>query len=1535
MNQEILDYFRKQLEVSYLRRIEKKPNEVQHQTLPEHLEMNNGFAKLVFNERPFKLVGTNFMPKNLQPEIAVPNEKNPDPADLENPRVIDVNKVIEYLRMNDSVFINQIPPISTVQEPYIKLSSFSSYPPPFYRKDAGVIGLSLKEISEGNQPCSGYFQLWRFVGDSYLPITEPLYFENNKFTQTFNQEIYFSCPGVDLNIHLGCFIYKQNQAGLIPYAFGTIPIFENVDGKPRQKLGTTFGNNFIQLVGSDIKLIINNYFKNTGQKVPINITSLFAFRFMGPTEYDFTYSWLDKLDGRLLGVPIAPKHFYPTPVISLYDFSLILKNPPKNSFLYFRAYIFNDQYKPGTQPSSIPFFTSKTNEKKSEYFSSSLPPSTVVTFNDNIRILINKQLNNQSHLGIFIFSFNQERKEAQLFKVGFIPLFNTSNTNDEPMPQKFNLYEPKKIPKDYLKHVKAPNKTYISCRITLPPVFCLSPSCQKLSEAKENDAVELPDGDNESLFTVMTPVFAKILSILSLEKMNQLIIFMGKFDKNKLKEIRSWIYNAFDPVAINPNIINLLLSFLSTLMNDSVKAYLQSTTKKEKPRTSLLQKTDSIEISNCEVFIHHIMQQIPIYMELIIISMTEMRGKFEQNKMILFFKIFAEFLYEGYTKVFPEDALSAIESVSYLLFISMNYMNFKDISECAFLILRSIIMLRSQEKAKANEISRLQYHFLLQFAVSKTFLVGLGTIVKNLNIKNSYSPYNKLLSLIFLSVYDGLTSDDNDSLSCCVSFISMLGYHLETMPDETASHISFMLFPLVNIIFNDFESPLFKNNPNIQTNLIPFVLVVLNKSHPTQLQIFFSGLPTSFQQSFITFLNSMLTVISSNVETKLNYFLQATLRFLKFLLCILPYCGQSIKQVFLLIQDLLNQYQTPRYYPIFYGFLSQAIKQFPCERILISILLNRIISPLMSTRCLSTALLSLQFRYDYSTNGSIVLSSIDMMDSLTSILLEKAVNEIDIYGQLIDLIVNISSQWNDPQFFAQIKERMEAAKVIATVVKTQKTSTFPIEERCQQIMKIANQYNIYPTMRLKWLQECLKINNENGDKISAFVTQLHVVALIATVYQYNRQILDTSPVEEGRYHISIVQPIKYASKLKDSVLQTFSFMPEVARETQIDFNSMHPVALGLLTELSNSLTSEIELAIQFGCEAGLYYSLRPLHSFQLRLYQRTRNFSESAKACKQLAEHINSISFQSSTLTHDIPITPYLVIDKNRVAQQKAGNLQSPQIPVYNQVFYCSKEEKFMDIFITKERGNMRFTMCPKHAMGCANNGVCVVPLEIDDDESIDDEHRHCWKRFRSQIFISDYENTDFSQKQVNVMYVETKKPIPHYKMSVSVKNIEVVPYSVLELVRMGAEKTLKVCDVATQDIEMWFENEHNVDHDLTADKLFADEISKLMKIMDCILKGKDCLFDRLKRLRVQKPMEAKEIATQIKEALNRIIKVLARCAADLPMVQTINVHFNMYMVLVNDFCKEFDLGNIKPVQIESHKDPMTQIYEFENQEAI
>jgi hypothetical protein len=164
-------------------------------------------------------------------------------------------------------------------------------------------------------------------------------------------------------------------------------------------------------------------------------------------------------------------------------------------------------------------------------------------------------------------------------------------------------------------------------------------------------------------------------------------------------------------------------------------------------------------------------------------------------------------------------------------------------------------------------------------------------------------------------------------------------------------------------------------------------------------------------------------------------------------------------------------------------------------------------------------------------------------------------------------------------------------------------------------------------MRQKWLGEILKTNLEFQDIISAFVTQLHIIALIDTVVDYDRQqkLGYTRPKSGAKppFHLCIVQPVYWADPeftfpVPQSVWD-FSFMPELLVETEIPFAKMQGADQKMLEGfIPGILVEACKTGIELGKQANVFYSIRSLVSLRLRLAYLTETFAEAAKICQEL-----------------------------------------------------------------------------------------------------------------------------------------------------------------------------------------------------------------------------------------------------------------------------------------------------------------------------
>jgi len=185
----------------------------------------------------------------------------------------------------------------------------------------------------------------------------------------------------------------------------------------------------------------------------------------------------------------------------------------------------------------------------------------------------------------------------------------------------------------------------------------------------------------------------------------------------------------------------------------------------------------------------------------------------------------------------------------------------------------------------------------------------------------------------------------------------------------------------------------------------------------------------------------------------------------------------------------------------FFVVFKQIVSHFECERLMFSWALKLISSERIDVRCFGAALIIQLVVSDYCATNTVMLSSVYLLDTLTETLLSKEiiVERFPVYRFLLDLLIPAIKNLNLTNLNAELEKRINNSRVIIDVVETQKEGDIPPEKRMKQTMRIADQYNVFPSMRLKWLQQLVKQNVQVKHYECAFHSQLHVAALIGTV----------------------------------------------------------------------------------------------------------------------------------------------------------------------------------------------------------------------------------------------------------------------------------------------------------------------------------------------------------------------------------------------------------------------------------------------------
>jgi hypothetical protein len=135
-----------------------------------------------------------------------------------------------------------------------------------------------------------------------------------------------------------------------------------------------------------------------------------------------------------------------------------------------------------------------------------------------------------------------EKKENPIFKIGIIPL--DLDSIPETGLVRVSLYDQKSVPKDFLKQAAKPTKkTFLQCRVTLPPMYFLPQCFQKVTRA-----IMVPQASSAQLLGQLIPFVSRCLQNLTDEIFIIMLDYLSRVeDADKIKVLACWVANIFSP----------------------------------------------------------------------------------------------------------------------------------------------------------------------------------------------------------------------------------------------------------------------------------------------------------------------------------------------------------------------------------------------------------------------------------------------------------------------------------------------------------------------------------------------------------------------------------------------------------------------------------------------------------------------------------------------------------------------------------------------------------------------------------------------------------------------------------------------------------------------------------------------------------------------------------------------------------------------------------------------------------------------------
>lgn len=1072
-------------------------------------------------------------------------------------------------------------------------------------------------------------------------------------------------------------------------------------------------------------------------------------------------------DSPLLALSIPQRTFFPTSIISLSSITFTFNNPPKGDFCQFRVFLSENITDP-IKPDSIPVFISRASEPMTSFYESiGMPLSKRIVFPDIIRMRLDKPLTQTSN--IIIQFITVTKKTQTIYKLTAFPLFDDSNIIQTRKHQFYthHVKDLKGVP-DYLLRCQKSKKSVVSINIDIPQVFYPPPLLAELSSALVSQQVklnELKQLQPQIILPQLIPIFSKLLSIISKDLIPYLFDLLSTFKPNDSKpQIKSWLFHNFDPRKTKTNFFSSFISSFNLMVDDESNST-------NEVYSNVIKSFDII----CDVLITSYMLKQEDYTPIFLYTMFNNISKIICSKS---------------SKGHANEIIEMNSTYGDLLFIFHSLIDKYVMDAVRFHIKKLVNM-------NKPELLFLIWNFLMRFTETNEFTIFIASHfpVKPIS-RIIFTPYHPVTSIIFYSITKTLKSNDSNSIDHCCNFIYSLFKPLEQDEVKNAMRyrVAYAFYPILEILTNYFETL----DISQRVRLLPPILFLLGYSPQQLTRYHFIANTSNLQTPFVTFLNLTIDTIiqhgkseNETIETLSYLFEELTKRILQ----ILNFNIRGMKEFLPISIEILNKlmnssYQAPSNYPLLFDTVSRVIHYYPCEKSLVMSILSNATSHHHLVRCFGASLVLLFFKSDYDIRKTVVQSSIEVLDSVTNLMLNlKKIDDIALFKLMLSTISEISiNAFNNEDFTQKLNERTTAANNIANIVEEMRRDPEKRpEEQCKYAMKIADQYRKYPSMRSYWLREIVKTNLDNKSNSSAFVAQLHICALIATVIMYENSLENSVESSEFKkqFNLLVCQPISFGKKFILSS-RLFEFFPSVLEETKIDSSTISKDFKFLANAFTlQYLNESLVKAIEYGNAAKLYYSVRPLYSLQLRIMAELDQYKSMGKVCEETSELFRNLK-ANGTITHTNPLSFFVALNSNNASNPNEKLIYAIEDANFSSfVEDCAANHiAIQQVYEFEEGSNMARKKAPKNF-----------------------ENQHCWNIFRSKPAIEYLKNivTDVNKPEIELIQYTTKNPLPFYIISSVVVNEQKAYISLVQHVQLEAQKIENVVNLVSAEFERLF----------------------------------------------------------------------------------------------------------------------------------
>lgn len=903
---------------------------------------------------------------------------------------------------------------------------------------------------------------------------------------------------------------------------------------------------------------------------------------------DSVFTWMESVKPNTVLNSLLTEGQNALPLITLRNIQFTFQKPQDCKSVFFTAMLLDDDSdlkNPHPLRCAIDY---NSNSLVEVYKSSCVTTSVNPRFSDVVQFYITRAPSTKAHI-LIQFWMKKEDGSTALYKISVVELYDfndkmwASDSNTE-LP----LFEQKKLNNNnYIPYKKPNQNSKFKFFFSMPRLFFLPECFVPVFNSGDDcgtDTIDISGLPKKDLLAAIVPVTARLLKNMSEKNIALLINIYAQWENQQELDatITSWLTNVYRPTKLGESIPKNLLfaygTYISKLVLESNNTY----------RLHMLL---------------NIIKTAPIILSIITATLAWNDRETDtletiETEFVMLVKAFASLVSNFYNL---EMIVPAHRAFAEMMFFTTPMFNHKFIlSQIGiFLNFTSVTRFNATDlqplfpppdpkdkkphtppipKPDVSSKTAEEICLTLKYNLFEIFFHSVN-LVANIAV---YGGEENIIGYLIDGIRRAFVLHDIDLIRSYIVMVAQLCRDLEQFSVILAQSAA-ALWQYIDLAIDVHSSIEINTNYLLcQHFVVPVLFIIhecdkkylfdrLSEYSPAKLKDFFKflkdcveailqppstkGLLATVRQSTIT--NEMKHLNEMKFESKdVNYalFNEITMRYLFFFI-------DSIRNSFNLLPAmeeacgllllLLNRLQEPSSIGKIIVIICHLVDKFRKDILTKhNNSLNQIIHHaiklckrhLRISRAGGAALILHIFFMEYMTTRHIIITSHYFFYNYTDLVLDSEHFHLKIFGTLLETLNLFSSNFHAMKSYVELlEERMAAARVVYDALIKLKSSNGSPEFKTEQMLRIADQFFTYPVLRLRWLHNIIKVNEDAKLWSSVFVTYIRIAHLVSVIVQRNTKeripSLDFSFVpssqEEEAVNIEYVD-LKYRHLLIDN-----------------------------------------------------------------------------------------------------------------------------------------------------------------------------------------------------------------------------------------------------------------------------------------------------------------------------------------------------------------------------------------------------------------